>query len=113
MLEILQVAPKEVLHARNSLTGLTARILAYPPVPTTLSGVTPGAEFPDSDSAARTLGDLVRIRHTWKPVLLDHQCLASSYDCSLRPSATLCFNSNSAWSAEGQSGQHTYMPHMQ
>lgn len=61
MLEIPQVAPKEVLHARNSLTGLTARILAYPPVPTTLSGVTPGAEFPEPDSAARTLGDLVRL----------------------------------------------------
>lgn len=61
---LAQVAPKEVLHARNSLSGLTARILAYPPMPTTLSGVEPGKEFPDVDSAARVLSELVRIRST-------------------------------------------------
>jgi len=43
-----QVAPREVLFARNRLTGPTARCLASPPIPLLLSPVEPGAEFPDA-----------------------------------------------------------------
>ncbi len=43
-----QVAPREVLFARNRLSGPTMRCLASPLIPLMLSPVEPGAEFPDA-----------------------------------------------------------------
>ena len=55
-----QVAPAEILFARNSLSKTTAKLLARPPMPVVRSGLTPGIEFPAPSQAADMLAALVR-----------------------------------------------------
>ncbi|KAK9852353.1 hypothetical protein WJX84_008725 [Apatococcus fuscideae] len=52
---LTQIAPRELLTARGSMTKTTDRLLTSPPVPLQLSSVQPGSEFPDpSDIALAT-----------------------------------------------------------
>lgn len=54
------MAPAEVLFERGQLSKVTAKLLARPLLPTVLTGLTPGAEFPSPAEAATMLADLVR-----------------------------------------------------
>ena len=68
-----------MLHARGGLTGATARILAYPPLPAAVSSVSPGTEFPSGERAMDILSKLVRgARALYKGLSLIVKTTASS-----------------------------------
>ncbi|KAK9819817.1 hypothetical protein WJX72_002734 [[Myrmecia] bisecta] len=54
---LTQVAPKELLYARGSLSATTMRLLAAPPVPLQLSAVVPISEFPEPADLGSQLQD--------------------------------------------------------
>jgi hypothetical protein len=57
----VQVAPAEVLFERGALSKGTAKLLARPPMPTVLTGLTHRTEFPSPEDSPNLLTKLVGV----------------------------------------------------
>ena len=93
------------MHAAR-LTGATARVLAYPPLPAAVSSVSPGTEFPSGERAMDILSKLVRgARALYKGLtfIVQGSYLYCQDSCFVAASAPLC----------GRQGSHRCASHSQ